>query len=44
MNLGCGPTSLNAMVRKAISAEIDPSRIFCGGHHRYIELVSEEFE
>lgn len=44
MNLGCGPTSLNEMVRKAISAEIDPSRIFRGNHRRYVELVSEEFE
>lgn len=41
---GCGPTSLNAMVRKIIAAQIDPSRIRRGDMRGMIALVSEEFE
>ncbi|KIJ68920.1 hypothetical protein HYDPIDRAFT_79795 [Hydnomerulius pinastri MD-312] len=40
----CGPTSLNAMVRKIIAAQIDPSRIRQGDMRGSIALVSEEFE
>lgn len=41
---GCGPTSLNAMVRKIIAAQIDPARIWRGDMRGSITLVSEEFE
>ena len=41
---GCGPTSLNAMVRKTIAAQINPSRIRRGDMRGMIALVSEEFE
>ncbi|KAH7889238.1 ferric reductase like transmembrane component-domain-containing protein [Phlebopus sp. FC_14] len=40
----CGPTSLNAMVRKIIAAQIDPGRIRRGDMRGSIALVSEEFE
>ncbi|KAF9218400.1 hypothetical protein BS17DRAFT_798591 [Gyrodon lividus] len=40
----CGPTSLNAMVRKIIAAQIDPARIWRGDMRGCIALVSEEFE
>ncbi|KIK57782.1 hypothetical protein GYMLUDRAFT_1010241 [Collybiopsis luxurians FD-317 M1] len=40
----CGPLSFNAMVRKAIASEINPSRIRRGDRRGHIELVSEEFE
>ncbi|KII88473.1 hypothetical protein PLICRDRAFT_41633 [Plicaturopsis crispa FD-325 SS-3] len=40
----CGPTSLNALVRKAISAQIDPARLRRGDPRGSIALVSEEFE
>jgi hypothetical protein len=41
---GCGPTSLNAMIRKSIAAQIDPARIRRGDRRGYIDIVSEEFE
>lgn len=41
---GCGPTSFNAMVRKAIAVQIDPGRIRQGDRRGYIDLVSEEFD
>jgi len=40
----CGPTSLNALVRKIIAAKIDPGRIRRGDMRGMISLVSEEFE
>jgi len=40
----CGPTSLNAMIRKSIAAQIDPARIRRGDRRGYIDIVSEEFE
>ncbi|KAL0946860.1 hypothetical protein HGRIS_013027 [Hohenbuehelia grisea] len=40
----CGPTSLNAMVRKSIAAQIDPARIRRGDSRGFINLVSEDFE
>ncbi|KAF9075255.1 hypothetical protein BDP27DRAFT_40649 [Rhodocollybia butyracea] len=40
----CGPSSFNAMVRKAIASEINPGRIRRGDRRGRIELVSEEFE
>jgi hypothetical protein len=40
----CGPTSLNAMVRKIIVAQIDPGRVWRGDMRGSISLVSEEFE
>ncbi|EIN07321.1 hypothetical protein PUNSTDRAFT_121472 [Punctularia strigosozonata HHB-11173 SS5] len=40
----CGPTSLNAVLRKAISSQINPSRIRRGDMRGSIALVSEEFE
>lgn len=42
--LGCGPTSLNAMVRKIVAAQIDPGRIRRGDMRGSITLVSEEFD
>jgi hypothetical protein len=41
---GCGPTSLDALVRKIIAAKIDPARIRRGDMRGMITLVSEEFE
>jgi hypothetical protein len=41
---GCGPVSLNVMVRKIIAAKIDPARIRRGDMRGMIALVSEEFE
>ncbi|KAJ3779273.1 hypothetical protein FB446DRAFT_710363 [Lentinula raphanica] len=40
----CGPSSFNAMVRKAIASEISPARVKRGDRRGHIELVSEEFE
>ncbi|KAJ4487921.1 hypothetical protein J3R30DRAFT_865582 [Lentinula aciculospora] len=40
----CGPSSFNAMVRKAIAYEISPARVRRGDRRGHIELVSEEFE
>lgn len=40
---GCGPTTLNAVVRKAVAAQIDPSRIRLGDNSGSIDLVVEEF-
>src|SRR3984957_6147088 len=41
--LGCGPSSLNAIVRRAIAFQIDTSRIRRGDMRGSIHLVSEEF-
>ena len=40
---GCGPTTLNAVVRKAVAAQIDPSRLRQGDKSGSIDLVVEEF-
>ena len=40
---GCGPTTLNAVVRKTVAAQIDPGRIRRGDLSGAISLVSEEF-
>jgi hypothetical protein len=39
----CGPTALNANLRKIIAARIDPARVRRGDLRGSIELVSEEF-
>ncbi|KAI0636885.1 hypothetical protein C8Q77DRAFT_1154776 [Trametes polyzona] len=39
----CGPTSLDAMIRKVIAAQIDPARIKRGDMRGSIALFSEEF-
>lgn len=41
--LGCGPTSLDAMIRKVIAAQINPGRIRRGDMRGSITLFSEEF-
>ncbi|CAL1704471.1 unnamed protein product [Somion occarium] len=41
---GCGPTSLNALMRKSIAAQIDPARIRRGDMRGHIALVAEDFE
>lgn len=41
--LGCGPTTLNAVVRKAVAAQIDPVRLRQGDDSGSIDLVVEEF-
>ncbi|KAI0273760.1 hypothetical protein BC834DRAFT_921742 [Gloeopeniophorella convolvens] len=43
MFTGCGPTTLNAVVRKAVAAQIDPARIRRGDNSGSIELVAEDF-
>jgi hypothetical protein len=40
----CGPTTLNTVVRKAISNLIDPGLVRKGDMRGMIDLVSEEFE
>ncbi|KAI0322223.1 hypothetical protein OF83DRAFT_1049810 [Amylostereum chailletii] len=39
----CGPTTLNAVIRKAVASQIDPGRIRRGDLSGSIALVSEEF-
>ncbi|EMD38386.1 hypothetical protein CERSUDRAFT_113545 [Gelatoporia subvermispora B] len=39
----CGPTSLNAVIRKTIAAQIDPARIRRGDMRGSITLISEDF-
>jgi hypothetical protein len=41
---GCGPTSLNAVMRNAIAKQINPTRVRQGDMRGSITLVSEEFE
>jgi hypothetical protein len=41
--LGCGPATLNAVVRKAVAAQINPSRIRQGDYGGSIDLVVEDF-
>ncbi|KAI0950594.1 hypothetical protein AcW1_005733 [Taiwanofungus camphoratus] len=40
----CGPTSLNAVMRKAVAAQISPERIRHGDMRGSIAFVSEDFE
>jgi hypothetical protein len=42
--IGCGPASLDAMVRKSIAFQIDPGRIRRGDMRGSISLVSAEFQ
>ena len=39
----CGPTTLNAVVRKAVAAQISPSRLKQGDSSGSIDVVVEEF-
>ncbi|TFK89134.1 hypothetical protein K466DRAFT_487441 [Polyporus arcularius HHB13444] len=39
----CGPTSLDAMIRKVVAAQIDPQRVKRGDMRGSIALFSEEF-
>jgi hypothetical protein len=39
----CGPSSLNAMVRRSIAMQIDPARIQQGDMRGMISFISEEF-
>ena len=41
---GCGPTSLNALVRKIVAARIDPARVRTGDLRGSITLISEDFD
>ncbi|KZO95850.1 hypothetical protein CALVIDRAFT_598906 [Calocera viscosa TUFC12733] len=40
----CGPSSLNAMVRKIVAAQISPSRLMRGDRRGRIVLITEDFE
>ncbi|KZT58957.1 hypothetical protein CALCODRAFT_481890 [Calocera cornea HHB12733] len=40
----CGPSSLNAMVRKLVAAQISPARLLRGDKRGRITLVTEDFE
>jgi len=40
---GCGPATLNAVVRKAVATQIDPSRLRMGDKSGSIDVVVEEF-
>jgi hypothetical protein len=39
----CGPTSLIAVVRKNVAAQIDPSKVWRGDARGHIALVAEDF-
>jgi hypothetical protein len=41
--IGCGTTSLNAMVRKIVAAQIDPARVAKGDVRGNISLINEDF-
>lgn len=41
--VGCGPTSLNAVVRKSIAAQINPARVRQGDCRGQISLIAEDF-
>jgi hypothetical protein len=41
---GCGPTTLNAVARKIVAAQIDPEKIARGDLTGYISLSAEDFE
>ncbi len=40
---GCGPTSLDAVMRKVVAAQIDPQKVRRGDMRGSIALFSEEF-
>ncbi|KAL5532743.1 hypothetical protein ACEPAF_4517 [Sanghuangporus sanghuang] len=40
----CGPTSLNALMRKYITQQIDPSRVARGDMRGSIDFIAEDFE
>jgi hypothetical protein len=40
----CGPTSLNAIVRKSVALHIDPGRIRRGDMRGSLTLISDEFQ
>ncbi|KAL5511241.1 hypothetical protein ACEPAH_4456 [Sanghuangporus vaninii] len=40
----CGPTSLNALMRKYITQQIDPSRVGRGDMRGSIDFIAEDFE
>jgi len=40
----CGPTSLDALVRKVVAAHINPARVRDGDPRGNITLISEDFE
>ena len=42
--VGCGPASLNALVRKAIAKQINPARIRAGDMRGSIALIADEFQ
>jgi hypothetical protein len=42
--VGCGPSSLNAIVRKNVALQIDPSRIRRGDMRGALTLISDEFQ
>ena len=40
----CGPTTLNAVVRKVVAAHIDPGKVRRGDLSGLISLVAEDYE
>ncbi|VDB82989.1 unnamed protein product [Peniophora sp. CBMAI 1063] len=40
----CGPTTLNAVVRKTVAAQIDPEKVRSGDLSGLISLVAEDYE
>ncbi|KAI5123356.1 hypothetical protein M0805_001777 [Coniferiporia weirii] len=40
----CGPTSLNALMRKLVAAQIDPARVARGDLRGSIDFIAEDFE
>lgn len=44
LTTGCGPTSLNAIMRKHIAEQINPSRVWHGDLRGSIDFISEDFE
>lgn len=41
---GCGPASLNALVRKIVAAQINPQRVMHGEMQGMLTLITEEFQ
>lgn len=41
---GCGPTSLNALMRKLIAERINPTRVAHGDLRGSIDFIAEDFE
>jgi hypothetical protein len=42
--LGCGPASLNALVRKIVAAQINPRQVMNGEMQGMLTLITEEFQ